>query len=278
MRLDCVLRVASWLAPTAGREEWLAEWRGELEYIRSNRQRAAAAFCRGAFLDALWLRLHDVDPRRSRPWKLDSPAVCLLLLTLLTASAVLVGVSASRAPGRLADARMAKQGRRMNRPLRPELMIAIAVAMALLILPAVTTLPRCQYPRRPFSRRWCFFFVKIGLVVPLVYFASVDLARWLGPPVQPHGLMLGYVLAFRWALLDQRQRCPVCLHRLAYPTRIGASSNLLLAWYGTELVCTRGHGVLHVPGIPISSYSGERWQHLDSSWGALFGKGSTPVA
>ena len=45
---------------------------------------------------------------------------------------------------------------------------------------------------------------------------------------------------------------------------------MLLAWYGTELICVKGHGLLHVPEIPTSSYSRQRWLRLDPSWRELF--------
>jgi hypothetical protein len=56
---------------------------------------------------------------------------------------------------------------------------------------------------------------------------------------------------------------------LTNPTSIGEPSRTLLEWYGTELICGRGHGLLHVPEIR-NSYSEQRWLHLDSSWSSLF--------
>jgi hypothetical protein len=71
-------------------------------------------------------------------------------------------------------------------------------------------------------------------------------------------------------LTDQRQRCPVCLRSLANPTRIGSPSQSFLEWYGTELICTHGHGLLYVPEIPTSWYRTQRWQYLDPTWSSLF--------
>jgi len=45
--------------------------------------------------------------------------------------------------------------------------------------------------------------------------------------IQPY-VWAVYLLAFRWALIDQRQRCPVCLRLLTSPTRIGAPSQTFL--------------------------------------------------
>lgn len=78
--------------------------------------------------------------------------------------------------------------------------------------------------------------------------------------------MMSWLLSMRWAWNDQRNRCPVCLHSLSLPVRIGEASHTFLEWYGTELVCTRGHGLLHVPEISTSCYSEQRWLYLDPSW------------
>ena len=72
---------------------------------------------------------------------------------------------------------------------------------------------------------------------------------------RPQATLIGYVLAFRWVLIDQRRRCPVCLQLLINPIRIGQPSHIMLDWYGTELMCSKGHGLMHVPETPTSSYS-----------------------
>jgi hypothetical protein len=87
---------------------------------------------------------------------------------------------------------------------------------------------------------------------------------------QPHGLLVSLILALRWALIDQRQRCPVCLRLLSHPTRIGGPAQTFLEWYGTELICAQGHGLLYVPEIPSSCCNTQRWQYLDPSWSSLF--------
>jgi hypothetical protein len=86
-----LIRVASWLVPRLAREEWLAEWRGELHHVSRVDRARAWTFCFGAFRDALWIRRND---ERARPALLDSPLQTLALL----AGLAVAGALASPAP------------------------------------------------------------------------------------------------------------------------------------------------------------------------------------
>jgi hypothetical protein len=258
-----ILRLASCLAPAAQRREWLAEWIAELCYVRDQRRNAATPFCLGAFRDALWLRRNDPDPHPRRVLRLESPVSCLLFLVVVAAFAMLL---AFQMPG----------AREIDR--RHVLAIQLGVVIALLILPAVTTFSLGEYPAKRRVRRWGFLVAKVSLILPIVFFGTLDVASVIAPHIQGHGLMIGCVVGFRWALVDQRQRCPVCLRLVNHPIRVGCSSNVLLDWYGTEFICTRGHGLLHVPEIPSSSYGPQWWIQLDGSWRGLFPDTSTKSA
>ncbi|WP_348270075.1 hypothetical protein P8936_06500 [Edaphobacter paludis] len=126
-------------------------------------------------------------------------------------------------------------------------------------------------------RRWSFLDTKIFLLLPIVYFVSLDLA-YLRPSVDALSSEYIQIIAsfsiclfgLRWTLRDQRQRCPVCLGKLTHPARVGQPSRNFLAWNGTELICVGGHGLLHVPDIPTSWFSEQRWLYLDPSWEVLF--------
>ena len=152
----------------------------------------------------------------------------------------------------------------------PKLLVALLLMMGVsaMVLPAVTSLSLGEYPANHF-RRWVFLAAKFALVLPIVLFGTLDVFSLIAIHLQPHALFVGSVIGFRWVLIDQRRRCPVCLRVLTNPTPIGEPSRTLLEWYGTELVCTRGHGLLHVPEIR-NSYSEQRWLRLDSSWSSLF--------
>ncbi len=121
-------------------------------------------------------------------------------------------------------------------------------------------------------RRWAFLTVKIALIIPALFFGAINLA-FLPLPVPVllyQSSFWGAIFAFRWALLDQRERCPVCLRRLAKPVRVGESSYIFLDWHGTERMCPRGHGLMHVAEGSSLWFSGQRWMALDASWTALF--------
>ncbi len=158
--------------------------------------------------------------------------------------------------------------------------------LALLALPATTSLPLGEYPANRHNlglsiklRRWIFLWSKLALILPAVYFGSLDLA-YCSASIAPETSLtiqgisgfLALLFAFRWTLRDQRRRCPVCLRVLTNPARVGQPSRNFLGWNGTELICAGGHGLLHVPEITTSWFSAQRWLYLDPSWKSLFSK------
>jgi hypothetical protein len=129
------------------------------------------------------------------------------------------------------------------------------------------------------SRFWAFLAMKIAFILAIVYFASLDLGCSLAQPFShSSGILQGVsalvlcLLALNWSFRDQQRRCPVCLRRLSHPVEVGQLSRTFLAWSGTELVCERGHVLLHVPGIPTSWFDVQRWVCLDRSWQFLFAR------
>jgi hypothetical protein len=255
-----ILRGAAWLVPCPQRAEWLKEWTSELWYVcQSGGNANATGFCLGAFKDAFWIRRNGARVEAREMSYLKSPVKCILFLAVLAA---LSSFLAFRFP---------HIGFKGEPLVKGELIIFHLgmILIALLVLPATTSLRLGDYPAKGHSppwptrvRRWLFFALKIALIFQIVYCASVSL-------ILIHGWIV-YLLAFRWALIDQRQRCPVCLRSLTKPTQIGWPSQTFLEWYGTELMCERGHGLLYVPEIPSSCYSTQRWLYLDPSWSSLF--------
>jgi hypothetical protein len=171
-----------------------------------------------------------------------------------------------------------------ERTREPWDLFRFAVILAFLALPATTSLPLGEYrlSSRKLSwstrlRRWSFLGGKLALLLPIVYFVSLDLAylrttldTLSSEYIQLISSFSICLFGLRWVLRDQRQRCPVCLGKLTHPARVGQPSRNFLAWNGTELICVGGHGLLHVPEIPTSWFSTQRWMYLDPSWEILF--------
>lgn len=124
---------------------------------------------------------------------------------------------------------------------------------------------------------WSFFAAKIALLLAIAYCTAIDLAYGFIAIDSLKAIYIEMAVAFlialaglRWAIVDQRRRCPVCLRRVAHPARVGQFSRTFLAWNGTELVCMGGHTLLHVPALPTSWFAAPRWMFLDPSWKFLF--------
>jgi hypothetical protein len=171
-----------------------------------------------------------------------------------------------------------------ERSKQPLFCFFFALVLACLTLPAITSLPLGEYAEN-FApthegnkvRRWMFLAAKLALILVIVGFASLDLAHLsaainslTAEYIQLGSSLCGFLFAFRWALHDQRRRCPKCLRLLTHPAYVGQSSRNFLGWNGTELICVGGHGLLHIPDMPTSWFSTQRWLYLDPSWSSLF--------
>lgn len=247
-----ILRNAARIVPASARAEWLAEWRAELWYVEHD----ATFFCFGSFRDALWLRLRSFSARRI--FSLDSPVRCVLFLVSLVVLALLplaLLPCSSPAAFRAGGAREFA----MN--------LCWMYLESLIVFVTVDPLRLCGYSanghgpwHRVRVRRWAFLAAKIALLSPILCLATFFLASMFPPA--PVLILPGLILAFRWALADQRQRCPVCLHFLSNAVEVGGPADMLFQPRGTELHCARGHGSLFVPDTPTSWCRSQRWQYM----------------
>ena len=255
---SAILRVASLLAPADQRAQWIEEWRSELWYVPPAE---ATRFCMGAFRDAFWLRRNMPSSiKRTQPF-IDSPFRCLALLGPLAAVSIIIAARLARMlpfPEAHGTAGM-------------DSFAGVLMIHALLGAAAFAVGDSGPYGRaiRGTPRGWLFLALKIVLLLPILQcgFLAIIVAdlRFLPAP-----FFAVSILAFRWVFTDQRRRCPVCLRLLSTPVRIGTSSNTFLEWYGAESVCSRGHGLLHVPEVSARYCQEQRWLALDSSWQQLF--------
>src|SRR6202041_3587543 len=119
---------------------------------------------------------------------------------------------------------------------QPFSIFLFALLLACLALPATTPLPLGDYAETSESlfwvtmrRRWIFLSLKIVLILPIVYCCSLCLAysRASLDPISSEYIQIftsffGCFFSFRWALSDQRQRCPVCLRLLTILRGLGS--------------------------------------------------------
>jgi hypothetical protein len=166
-----------------------------------------------------------------------------------------------------------------------------SLLLALLSLPAITSVSlgeysvnpqRTSWPRKLY--RWSFLSAKIALLLPIIYFVSIDLAYGCTTFGREQSVYIQLVSTFAmclfglgWVLKDQRQRCPVCVRRVTHPAQVGQASRTFLDWNGTEMMCMGGHTLLHVPSLPTSWFGAQRWLYLDTSWDFLFAGTTRPI-
>jgi hypothetical protein len=260
------LRVASLLTPRDERDEWLAEWRSELWYIP---RRGATLFCLGSFRDALWLRRNTVNPDKRSGIHLDSPLTCLAFLGTLAVAGTLIAL---RLLGPLATRTTLLRLEPHDLPAGCMMTLVLSCVLLSTAPGAARTPAHCHampWPSR--LRRGIFLGLKIMLVQPAML-CGLFVCILLAPvaPIAPLGICAAWILTLRWVVTDQQRRCPACLRLLTNPVRIGSSSHTFLEWSGDESLCSRGHGLLHVPEISASYSGAARWVNLDDSWRVLF--------
>jgi hypothetical protein len=166
----------------------------------------------------------------------------------------------------------------------PAVIYLFALLLAVLALPAMASVFQTESSfdsHRPSLaarlKRFGFLVAKMGLIAALGYFAALDIAYCSFPDYAAAAEFLQFASSFsiclfglHWALMDQSRRCPVCLRRVTHPAQVGTASCTFLGWNGTEMMCTGGHVLLHVPSLPTSWFSRQRWMYLDTSWDFLF--------
>jgi hypothetical protein len=134
---------------------------------------------------------------------------------------------------------------------------------------------------RQTARWWGFFAGKTALLLAICFVAALEITGRVSimmtgsvhPLVGPFSTWLFLVtamIALSWSLHDQSRRCRLCLKRLGNEASVGMPSYLFLGWWGTELVCSDGHGMLHVPEMKSSWQEFDQWVSLDESWKPLF--------
>lgn len=160
--------------------------------------------------------------------------------------------------------------------------VALVASVVILAVHLMRSISAKMHSELRDNYRWWFFFAgKTVLVIAICFVASLEgtrralLAFTGGVPsyagaISSWFLLVTTVLAITWSLHDQYRRCRICLKRLEHESYVGVPARLFLDWWGTELVCSQGHGLLHVPEMKASWLEEEHWIQLDDSWKELF--------
>lgn len=161
-------------------------------------------------------------------------------------------------------------------------LLALAGSLALLGIRLVrSSSPHVHLHRRDNLRWWLFFTAKTLLLLATCFVFSLEGTRRIfitvsgdvapiAGPISSWLFLVTTVLAVTWSLHDQCRRCRICLKRMGQEIYVGVPAYMLLDWWGTELVCPHGHGLLHVPEMRASWLQMEQWIQLDESWKPLF--------
>ncbi len=273
-----ILHSAALLVPGADRDEWLAEWKAELWYVRQNscdsliagwrRKDVATMFCLGAFKDALWMRRNYLHRGKRLPSFWNSPIACAAFLMLLAASSLVVTFFILPTHDHLRPGAAFQQS-------MADFLFTIVLACPTIL--ATTSLRLAEVPAGGASpgrhyrfRQWAFLTGKI-LVILISLYCGAHVLAYQSAPFIPAGIQImslfwGIILASHWSLRDQRRRCPICLHALSEPVWVGDRSRYFLEWNCTGLMCNSGHGLLYVPESPTSWFNRQRWACLDSAF------------
>jgi hypothetical protein len=156
--------------------------------------------------------------------------------------------------------------------------LALALAIVITIVALQLRLPAIDLQT---LRGAVFFLAKTILLLTALLTAGLEFTHapaitmtggtdLLTEPLSTWLFLLASMGVLTWSIQDQRRRCRVCLRRLGMAAHVGCPGCLLLDWAGTELVCSAGHGMLHIPEMLSCWRESEQWTALDESWVELF--------
>lgn len=131
------------------------------------------------------------------------------------------------------------------------------------------------------AKWWAFFAAKTLLLLITCFIFSIEGVRLfflfssgavpaMASAVSTWIFLISNIVALTWSLKDQRRRCRICMRLLTHEAYVGVPGYLFLDYWGTELVCSHGHGMLHMPQMDASWLEVNHWTELDPSWQPLF--------
>jgi hypothetical protein len=256
-----LLRVASWIVPGGYREVWRARRSADLKdyWLRSRGpdpdwEHTPSEYVFGMFAHAISERF-AIEPWRGRTHRAGfvflAAAVLFGLTGVLsrgypatTALLHMLGNLMRRRPAGAGDTTVVDEG--------------LLILFALLVGCCLVAFARPPLHRYNW-RYWSFLAAKLAMVLvllPVLWLEATLVVRELlsnsALRLILGGLLPGLLFivllgcSLIWCFSDQRQRCPVCLRRLALPVKTGSWSSIFEP-ASMELLCEEGHGSLILP-------------------------------
>jgi hypothetical protein len=237
---------------------------------------------------SVWSLLPDFAPVDQVPRLIDAVGRLRPGVTLETARAELEGIASRTGRfqgGTLRVVPLQQSLRSVAQFILSVLLVGVTLALGTAVIQAARSWPKQHGSVSETLRYWAFFFVKSALLLAGSALLCAELSarnalglqssKFFVSLLADWASLLGTLLIFRWAILDQARRCPVCLRRLAMPVTLGSWSSPLLEPAATELLCDEGHGSLRFSEAHTTLGEIRRWITLDDSWRDLFeGKSS----
>jgi hypothetical protein len=251
-----LLRAGLRLTPPDDRENWLRCWQAELwhrHHPHDASTTGAADLYAGLIRDALWLR--------GESWRIaltGTAVLCLLVLSTLLLLTSLPLLVLTGTPHALMLFLIAAGPRFL---CEASLVTIVSFATASQYIEhAARAATLTQLRTRLFEAAKLAFVLAIAFLLSTDVFQPIEATHcFLAEILQPLGFVLLALCGLRWSFQDGDGRCKHCLRALASPARVGRPSWNFLDTNGTELLCTRGHGLLSIPQIETSWRRSSRW-------------------
>ena len=237
---------------------------------------------------SVWSLLPDFAPADQAPRLVDAVGRLRPGVTLETARAELESIARRTSRfqgGALRVVPLQQSLRSVVQFIFGVLVVGVTLALGIAVIQAARSWPKQRDSRGEILRYWALFFVKSALLLAgsALFCAELSARNALGlhsskffvSLLADWASLLGTLLIFRWAILDQGRRCPACLRRLAMPVTLGSWSSPLLEPAATELLCDEGHGSLQLSDAHTTLGEIRRWITLDDSWRDLVDKSSS---
>ncbi len=276
-----LLRCFALLVPWVDRENWVAEWKGELTYVMRRRHGGLALlFAFGSLQDAAWFRWDRVQSATTKQLRSPSWKICLgRLLGLLALACVCSRLEPGFAQAPFADLYNIRVDASLSH-------VVLEIFIAFAALPAVTSLHPGHYPTKTSAGHrftavpfWVFLVSKALMVIVICHFIGLSVTH-LGEsaaifsnspeayqairdgltPLQFLMTFASCLYGLRWVLQDQRRRCPVCLHCLGSLQSSGLRARIFIGVSRSERPCVKGHGSLVVPDFMTSWVATQFWE------------------